>query len=140
LSSRSLIRETGDEQPYPLRSGCTGRIDICCGEYSLGRILEGPCFARRLPPSSMKDSAARLEEEVLTVLSDYLGVPASELKPEKSLEELGADSLDFAEILFEIEDKFEIKSPLELPELRAKIHSVGDVLRLTADLVATKKA
>lgn len=88
----------------------------------------------------MNDSASRLEEEVLSVLSDYLGLPVSELKPEKSLEELGADSLDFAEILFEIEEKFGVKSPLDLPELRAKIHSVGDVLRLTSDLVATKQA
>jgi acyl carrier protein len=88
----------------------------------------------------MNHSAARLEEEVLMILSDYLGLPVSDLKPEKSLEELGADSLDFAEILFEIEEKFEVKSPLDLPELRARIHSVGDVLRLTGDLVATKQA
>ena len=88
----------------------------------------------------MNDSAARLEEEVLTVLSDYLGLPVSDLKPEKSLEELGADSLDFAEILFEIEEKFDVKSPLDLPELRQKIQSVGDVLRLTVELVAAKQA
>jgi acyl carrier protein len=88
----------------------------------------------------MNDSAGRLEDEVLSVLSDYLDLPVSELKPEKSLEELGADSLDFAEILFEIEEKFDVKSPLDLPELRAKIHNVGDILRLTADLVATKQA
>jgi acyl carrier protein len=88
----------------------------------------------------MNDSAARLEEEVLVVLSDYLGVPVSDLKPEKSLEDLGADSLDFAEILFEIEEKFDVKSPLDLPELRQKIQSVGDVLRLTGELVAAKQA
>ena len=88
----------------------------------------------------MNDSPARLEEEVLLVLSDYLGLPVSDLKPEKSLEELGADSLDFAEILFEIEEKFDVKSPLDLPELRQKIQSIGDVLRLTVELVAAKQA
>ena len=88
----------------------------------------------------MNDSAARLEEGVLSILSDYLGLPISELKPEKSLEELGADSLDFIEIVFELEEKFGVKSGLDLPQLRAKIHVVGDVLQLTADLVAAKQA
>jgi len=118
--------------------GLEWRRPIFVGETPWAEYNRDPA----LPPmtaSSMNDSG-RLEEEVLAVLSDYLGRPASELKPEKSLEELGADSLDFAEILFEIEEKFDIKSPLDLPELRAQIRSVGDVLRLTADLVAAKNA
>jgi acyl carrier protein len=85
------------------------------------------------PPSNLTDS-------VLSIIADYLDVPVADLKPEKSLEELGADSLDFIEIVFEIEEKFGIKAKEDLPELRKSIHTIGDVLRLTSELVAAKTA
>ncbi len=88
----------------------------------------------------MDNKDTRTTEQVLAILSDYLGVPVEELQPEKSLEEIGADSLDFVEIVFELEEKLGIKAEEDLPALRAKIRSVGDVLSLTLKLVAEKQS
>ncbi len=84
------------------------------------------------------DDIESTHETVLAILADYLDVPVAELTPEKSLEELGADSLDFLEIAFEIEEKLGIEISLDGPELRKKLQSIGDVLRVTSELVAQK--
>ncbi len=77
-------------------------------------------------------------EIVLAILADYLDVPVAELTSEKSLEALGADSLDFLEIAFEIEEKLGIEISADGRELRGKLQSIGDVLRVTSELVAQK--
>lgn len=87
----------------------------------------------------MESPDSQLTDEVLQIISSYLDKPVAELQLEKSLEDLGADSLDFIEIVFEIEEKFGIKAKEELPALRAKIHNIGDIVRLTSDLVAEKQ-
>ncbi len=86
----------------------------------------------------METHDAGLNDDVLKIISDYLDVPVAELQPTKSLEELGADSLDFIEIVFEIEEKFGIEAKEDMQELAKKIHCVGDVVRLTSDLVSKK--
>lgn len=79
-----------------------------------------------------------LSEKVRRVIADYLDVPIETLEPGKLLQELGADSLDFIEIVFELEEKFGIEAKEEVPELRKKILSIGDVIQLVASLVADK--
>lgn len=79
-------------------------------------------------------------ELVLAILADYLDVPSADLTPEKSLEELGADSLDFLEIAFEIEEKLGIELGLDGAELRRKIRTIADVLRVTSELVSQKNS
>lgn len=81
-----------------------------------------------------------LSEGVRKVIANYLDVPIETLDPAKSLQELGADSLDFIEILFELEEKFGIEAQEEVPELRKKILTIGDVIQLVAAHVAEKHA
>jgi acyl carrier protein len=81
-----------------------------------------------------------LSEAVRKVIADYLDLPIESLRKERSLRELGADSLDFIEILFELEEKFGIEAEEEISELRRKIVRLGDVIRLVEDLVAEKAA
>lgn len=74
------------------------------------------------------------------VLADYLDVPAGELQSERTLEDLGADSLDFLQIAFAIEEKFGITIEGDGAELRAKLHSIGDVIAVVSEIVAQKRA
>jgi acyl carrier protein len=76
--------------------------------------------------------------EILKLVSEYLDVPVSELTPEKTFEDLGVDSLDFAEIVFDVEEKIGIKAQGDLGELRARIHCLGDVIVLANELARQK--
>jgi acyl carrier protein len=56
-----------------------------------------------------------IESRIKTLLVDQLGVNISDIKPHSNLiNELGADSLDLAEIMISIEQEFKI----EIPESR----------------------
>lgn len=83
---------------------------------------------------------AELAARVRQVIAGYLDIDAATLGPETSLADLGADSLDFIEIMFELEEKFGVEAEAEISELRARILDVGDVIELVAGLVAEKAA
>ena len=52
----------------------------------------------------------RIEDSVIILLSDQLGISASEVQPEKLLkDDLGADSFDSIDIIMEIESEFDIE-------------------------------
>ena len=86
----------------------------------------------------METHSAGVNDDVLKIISDYLDVPVAQIEPTNSLVELGADSLDFIEIVFEIEEKFGIEAKEDMKELAKQIHCVGDVVRLTSELVSKK--
>ena len=77
---------------------------------------------------------ANMTEEILRLIADYLDVPFDELTPDKTLVDLGADSVDVFEILFEIEEKYGIRFSGDASDLRKRILSIADVIRLTAEL------
>jgi acyl carrier protein len=53
---------------------------------------------------------AVIEERVVALVADVLGRRASEVKPESRLmDDLGAESLDYLDIVFQLEDRFSIK-------------------------------
>lgn len=67
-----------------------------------------------------------IEEKVIALVADKLGVDIKDVKPESTLTgDLGADSLDAVEILMEAENDFGIKIPDEDAE---KIKTVGDIV------------
>ena len=58
------------------------------------------------------------------------------LQPGTRLEDLDIDSLRMIEILFSVEDAFEITVPAEQAELRTKVQTVGDLAAYIDALVA----
>ncbi|TET74785.1 MAG: acyl carrier protein [Candidatus Aminicenantes bacterium] len=68
-----------------------------------------------------------LFNEIREIVSKQLYVDESGIKPEsKLIDDLGADSLDLAELIFIMEEKFDI----EIPDDDAKIIlTVGDVVK-----------
>lgn len=60
----------------------------------------------------MAPSRDELFEKVRDVLSDALGVDAEEVSPQATLQgDLGAESIDFLDIIFRLEKAFAIKIP-----------------------------
>ena len=50
-------------------------------------------------------------ERLQRILADKFSVPAEKVLPEAPLESLGLDSLDLIEVLFEVEEEFNIRVP-----------------------------
>jgi acyl carrier protein len=72
-----------------------------------------------------------LEEKVLEIIVEQLDVTEEECVPEALfIDDLGADSLDLAELLLEMEDTFDVEiSTEELKKIR-KIQDVIDFLKV----------
>lgn len=68
-----------------------------------------------------------------TLVEKY-GVQAQAIGPEATLTELGLDSLTLTELLFDLEDEFEI----EIPEDRTTFRTLGEAASLIDDLVRAK--
>jgi acyl carrier protein len=67
-----------------------------------------------------------IEEKVIGIVSEQLGVPKEEVARESSfVDDLKADSLDVVELVMEFEDEFEVTIPDDDYE---KIRTVGDAI------------
>ena len=75
-----------------------------------------------------------LEERVIKIIGDQLGIDDQPVKPEHHLEEdLGADSLDLVEIVIDLECEFEIDITDEDFEGAKTVQAIVDLInRLTA--------
>ena len=69
---------------------------------------------------------SEVQQKVVEIIVDKLGVKESEVVPEASFTNLGADSLDTVELIMEFEKAFDIQIPDEDAE---KIATVGDAIK-----------
>jgi acyl carrier protein len=66
-----------------------------------------------------------ISEKVIDIICEQLDVSRDKVKPETSfVDDLGADSLDTAELVMEFEDEFD----LDIPEDEEGIKTVGDAI------------
>lgn len=77
-----------------------------------------------------------IETKVLEIIAQQKRVPVEQVTTESSFEELGLDSLDAVNILFEMESAFDISIP---DEKAREIHSVREMIDGVKSLVAEKK-
>jgi acyl carrier protein len=71
-------------------------------------------------------SMATIEERVIKIVSEQLGVEKDKIKPETHfVNDLGADSLDTVELVMELESEFDISIPEDAAE---KIQRVGEAV------------
>jgi acyl carrier protein len=67
-----------------------------------------------------------IEEKIITIVADKLGVERSEVTPEAVfIDDLGADSLDLVELIMAMEEEFGFEIADEEAE---KLRTVGDVI------------
>lgn len=70
------------------------------------------------------------------ILVEKYNVRADAVRPEATMAELGLDSLSLAELLFDLEDKFDI----EVPEDRARLNTLGEAAALVDELIRARTA
>lgn len=67
-----------------------------------------------------------VQKKVHTILIEKLGISSSEITPEASfVKDLGIDSLDYAELVMEFEQTFDIKIPDDDAE---KMQTIGQAI------------
>ncbi len=78
-----------------------------------------------MPPES-GDTPVSVEERVIEIVSEQMGVAKDQVTRETSfVNDLGADSLDTVELVMEFEEEFDITIPDEEAE---KIQTVGQAI------------
>ena len=73
-------------------------------------------------------------EMVSNAIAKKLEIDVATIKPENTLEELGLDSLDTFDIIFEAEDKLGIKVPND----QVNVKTIQDMTNLLDQLLAKK--
>jgi len=82
-------------------------------------------------------SEKEVEEKVISIVSEQLGVDKAEISRETSfVNDLNADSLDTVELIMELEDAFEMSIPDEEAE---KIQTVGQAIEYILQHLNAKK-
>jgi acyl carrier protein len=76
---------------------------------------------------------AEVEAKVKKIISEQLGVPESDVKPEASfVNDLGADSLDTVELVMALEEEFSVEIPDEDAEKIATVQNAVDYIKAKA--------
>jgi len=95
---------------------------------------------------------AAIIDDVRAIVAKSLNIPVEQLTPQTRLDELGAESLDVIEIVFGLEEKFDITIPLKAEDASRlatadksggqdmPFSTVGDVAEMVEKLVAAKTA
>lgn len=78
-----------------------------------------------------------LEARVAGIIATHARRPVEDLRPEVTLDALGLDSVSLVEMVFAIEEAFDIGLPLA-PEPGADMASVGGVIAAVRGLVAAR--
>ena len=78
-----------------------------------------------------------IEQKVIDIISEQIGVDKSEIKRETSfINDLNADSLDTVELVMEFEDEFDMSIPDEEAE---KIQTVGAAIDYIVKVARSQK-
>jgi acyl carrier protein len=81
--------------------------------------------------------AQAIEQKVIEIISEQMGVDKSEIRRETSfINDLNADSLDTVELVMEFEDEFDMSIPDEEAE---KIQTVGAAIDYIISAAQSKK-
>ena len=79
-------------------------------------------------------------ERLQALLAREFDLAADTLLPAATLESLDIDSLRMIEILFGIEEAFGITVSAEQAEIRARVHTLGDLAAYVDELLAAREA
>jgi acyl carrier protein len=76
---------------------------------------------------------ADVDAKVKKIISEQLGVPETDVKPEASfVNDLGADSLDTVELVMALEEEFGVEIPDEDAEKIATVQNAIDYVKAKA--------
>ncbi len=78
------------------------------------------------------------KDKIKTILSEYSNLPKSDITEKDSLDNLGIDSLSLVEIIFDLEEEFDVRVPEEaaLTDMGLTMTKVNDIDQLITVLLA----
>jgi acyl carrier protein len=80
-------------------------------------------------------------EQVTKIVAKQLDKDPSEFNESTDLQEAGFESLDVIEMIFNLEDEFQIDIPFNANEADTiQMRTVGDITRMVKTLIANKAA
>lgn len=79
-----------------------------------------------------------IAERLESILTEKFSVPKEKIRSEAVLSDLGLDSLDLIEVLFEVEETFDIRVPQEGAAIRAA--TIQELLDTVTQLVDQQTA
>ena len=80
-----------------------------------------------------------VEQDVIAIIKKKVRVERSEISVDDKLQDLGLESLDALELVFDIEEKFNIEIPVNANDANiGGFQTVGDVVRAVEKLVVKK--
>ena len=82
----------------------------------------------RVEGDMLKPENERLEQELIEILAQKVDADANEINPDHKLTDLDMDSLDFVELIFDIEEKYDVEIPYNANESRLEEMSIKDFL------------
>jgi acyl carrier protein len=72
----------------------------------------------------------KITERVKSILTDKLGIAETAVTPDANLSrDLGIDSLDYAELIMEFEQEFDIRIPYQDTELLVSVKDVEEYIK-----------
>ena len=83
-----------------------------------------------------------IKKKVTELVAEQIGLKSDEIFPESSFEDLNIDSVGLVELVFSIEEYFEINIPfeeLEEQELKEKFSTVQSLVEVVGGLSGHKK-
>jgi len=78
--------------------------------------------------------------EVIAIIAKRVPGQKDDLRPTDRLTELGIESIDAIDMIFDLEEKFDIEIPYNANSAQTEFGTVGDVVRAIEQVVARKAA
>ncbi len=83
---------------------------------------------------------SNVESDIFEIIADKAAVERDKIIGSASLQELEIESLDVVEIIFAIEEKFDIHVPFNANDQEMEFDTVGDVVKAVENLIAENGA
>ena len=83
---------------------------------------------------------SNVESDIFEIIADKAAVERDKIVDSASLQELEIESLDVVEIIFAIEEKFDIHVPFNANDQEMEFDTVGDVVKAVKNLIAESGA
>lgn len=83
---------------------------------------------------------ASVESDVLDIIAEQSTVDRSQLTRDSRLEDIEIESLDVVEIIFALEEKFDVHVPYNANDQELQFETVGDVVDAVTKLITEEGA
>ena len=77
-------------------------------------------------------------DDVIAIIRKKMRVEKPTVEMTDKLEDLGLESLDAVEMIFDLEEKFDVQIPYNANNPRTEFNTVGDVVRAIQEIVNKK--